>query len=93
VQSTQALLSTDTNGINRFKPTDTNGINRNESSSKYENDVLYEQLPDLVNDQYRAWFCKHFYRLGREKVLQLASVARADGHDPAKYFCRLLKQS
>lgn len=76
-------------GINRVKTTDTtDSLNHH-----YENDELYEQLSDLVTGQFRPWFCKHFYRLGRERVLQLAAVAKADGKDPKKYFCKLLKEA
>lgn len=59
---------------------------------KYDNDHLFEQLSDLVNVQFRAWYCRQFYRLGRDQVLRLASVARADAkRDSRKYFSVLLK--
>ena len=58
----------------------------------YENDQLFEQLSDLVNPTYRAWYCGLFYKLGKERVLRLASVARADAKtNPRGYFSKLLK--
>ena len=59
----------------------------------YENDQLYEQLTGLVNPQYKAWYMKVFYSLGRQRVLQLAGVARADGRDQAKLFSHLLRHN
>ena len=64
-------------------PTDTNW---------YENDYLYDQLSDLVNNQFKGWYMKQFYRIGKERVLILASQARSDGKQPAKLFSKLLKQ-
>jgi hypothetical protein len=75
------LVST---GIKRLNPTDTNC---------YENDYLFQQLGDLVNEKFKAWYCKEFYRLGKVKVLELASVAKSDGKQPAKLFSYLLRKS
>lgn len=75
------LVST---GIKRANTTDTNW---------YDNDHLFDQLGDLVNPTFRAWYCKHFYRLGKIKVLELAAVARSDGKQPAKLFSLLLKRA
>lgn len=75
------LVST---GKNKYIPTDINC---------YDNDVLFNELTDLVNPQFRAWYCKQFYRLGKTKVLELASTAKADGRDPRKLFSTLLKNA
>jgi hypothetical protein len=75
------LVST---GKKRLNPTDTNC---------YENDYLYEQLKELVNDQFKSWYCGQFYRLGKEKVLQLASIAKSDGKQPQKLFSYLLRKA
>ena len=82
--TTQQLVST---GIKRFKPTDIT------TDTKYDNDFLFEQLSDLVNPQFRKWYCGIFYRLGKDKVLQLASIARSDGKQPIKLFSYLLSKS
>lgn len=80
-KQTHQLVPTDKNKF--LLPTDTNW---------YENDHLFEQLSDLVNQQYRAWYMKLFYKLGKDKVLKLASVARADAKsNPRGYFSKLLK--
>lgn len=81
----EQLVSTD---INRFKPTDIST-----DSYKYENDFLFEELSDLVNIQFKSWYCKHFYRLGKEKVLRIAQTARADGKKPAQLFSYMLKKA
>ncbi len=78
------LVST---GRSKYLPTGTTDNNC------YDNDHLFEQLKDLVNPQFRAWYCKRFYKLGRDRVLQLASIARADGKQPARLFSKLLKES
>lgn len=69
------------------------GINSNNvsNSKDYDNDVLYQELSDLVNPSFRAWYCKKFYQLGKDKTLELASIARADGREPKKLFSYLLR--
>lgn len=59
----------------------------------YDNDILYEDLNDLTNDQFKCWYMKAFYKLGKDKVLVLASQARADGSNPKKLFSHLLKKN
>lgn len=69
-------------------PTDTTDISR-----KYENDHLYEMMPELVNDRFRGWYCKRFYEIGRKRVLELAAIAKSDSRkDARKLFSYLLKQ-
>lgn len=80
-EKTLQLVST---GRNKSKPTDTNW---------YDNDHLFNQLTDLVNPQFRAWYCAKFYVLGKNRVLEIASQARADGKDSRKLFSYLLKKS
>lgn len=58
----------------------------------YTNDQLFDMLPDLVNQQFRAWYCERFYALGHQRVLELASVARSDGKEPRKLFSFLIKE-
>lgn len=78
--STQ-LVST---GINKTLPT---GINW------YDNDHLFNQLHDLVNPTFKAWYMREFYRIGKDRVLILASQARTDGKDPCRLFSKLLKHA
>jgi len=93
-------LSTDTTGskylstdINNLISTDIELIPTDISTDRknYEVDYLFNELKDLVNQKFRAWYISRFYTLGKEKVLRLASIARADGKDPQKYFSHLLK--
>lgn len=95
MQNLKELLSTDISCNNRTKPTvtidtpTTNNVHRND----WEADNLFAQLSDLVNERFRAWYISNFYRLGRDRVLQLASIARADGRNKPAYFSRLLKDA
>lgn len=57
----------------------------------YDNDVLFVELSDLTNPMFKAWYMKAFYLLGKDEVLKLASIAKADGKDKKKYFSKLLK--
>lgn len=59
----------------------------------YDNDNLYKQLGDLVNPQFKPWYMKQFYRIGKDKVLILASQARSDGKQSSKLFSLLLKNA
>lgn len=54
-------------------------------------DALYAELSDLVNEQFKAWYCHHFHRIGRERVFVLAAQARADGFNKRRLFSHLLK--
>lgn len=59
----------------------------------FEVDKLLDETSDLVNDTFRSWYCKMYHKLGRERVLVLASQARADGKDSAKLFSHLLRKA
>jgi hypothetical protein len=64
----------------------------NTTGKNYEEaNFLFNDLLDLVNEDFREWYCKLFYRFGHVRVLVLASQARADGKDPKKLFSKLLK--
>lgn len=70
---------------NVFKPTD--------NCTVEEADQLFEMLPHLVNPQFKAWYCSRFYTMPRTRVMEIASLAAADGREPRKLFSFLLKQS
>lgn len=81
-------------------PTDTTDIKTNKyqlipidskNNKKYDNDHLFDALPDLVNEQFKPWYCRMFYQLGKDRVLRLASIARSDGKNKRAYFSKLLK--
>lgn len=74
-----------TTGVNKSKPTD--------NCTVEEADKIFDMLPELVNQQFKAWYCKQFYKMPRAKVIELASLAKADGRDPRKLFSFLLKHS
>jgi membrane-bound lytic murein transglycosylase MltF len=92
--SRKQLVSTVPTGFNKVKTTDTTGINCGSKYTKrYDADELFDQLSELVNPVYRAWYCKMFYKIGKDKVMQIASIAKADGKEPRKLFSLLLKQA
>jgi len=37
-------------------------------------DQLYSELGDLVNPLFKPWYCKMFYKIGRENVLWLVRL-------------------
>lgn len=59
----------------------------------FEINLLYDDLLDLTNDSFKAWYCKVFYKLGVERVRVLASQARADGKNPKRLFSHLLQEA
>lgn len=71
-------------GVNKSKPID--------NCNAAEADQLFNMLPNLVNPQFKAWYCQQFYRLTRGRVMELAALAQADGKDPRKLFSYLLKR-
>lgn len=58
-----------------------------------EADQLFEMLPHLVNQQFKAWYCKQFYKFTRTRVMELAALASADGRNPQRLFSFLLKSA
>lgn len=79
-------------------PTGRNNISTTDTTVKeggkyFEADALFDQYQDLVNAEFRKWYCKMFYKIGSERVVQLASLARADGKNPRKYFSYLLRKN
>lgn len=79
--------------INKVNSTDTTVKDRGGPMKKYDADHLFDMLPDLVNPTFKAWYCRMFYALGKDRVLQLASLARQEGKDHRKYFSHLLKKA
>lgn len=88
--SRKQLVSTDTTGFNKVKTTDTTGTT---NTKRCDVDDLFDDLGSLVNPRFKPWYCKMFYTLGRTRVLELASVAKADGKQPSKLFSLLLKRA
>lgn len=85
-------LSTETDFNRLNKPTETVST-ESSNGAGFWNDSLYSQIPDLVNDRFRSWYCDAFYKLGRERTLAIVKEARADGKHPARYFSYLLKEA
>jgi hypothetical protein len=85
-------LSTIINNRSNEDKKTTTGLNAKKEKYK-EIDMLYEDLKDLCNSQFRLWYCKQFNKLGREKILRLASEARADAMiDKRKLFSHLIRK-
>jgi hypothetical protein len=98
MQIPERLRTIGTTGFKEFKPIGATGTIVGEDVSfkgikNYEIDLLFDSLPDLVNLSFKRWYCKMFYKLGRERVITIASIARADGKTPTKLFSKLLKEA
>lgn len=76
----------------RAQTAGTTGLKNRTGKSYMEVNILYEDLGSLVNDKFKAWYCSVFFKIGRERVMLLASQARADGKDPVKLFSHLLQK-
>lgn len=83
VLSNNCQLST---GLN-LKPTD------NCQLTTEEVDLLLNEMSSLISEQFKPWYALTFRTLGKEKVYELASVAKADGKNPARLFSYLIKKS
>jgi len=56
-------------------------------------DYAIEQIQDLITmPTLKPWYCSAAYKLGVTKLLQLASIARADGKDKPKFFSYLINR-
>lgn len=81
-------------GINKNKPIGTIVKPQTQKLTKDEVlacDVALSMFADLIHPDFKLWHCKVFYQLGRDRYAQLASIARADGSDPARLFSHLLR--
>lgn len=81
------LYTTEITGKHIFKPVKVvhNFLNNT-------NNTLLEETKDLINPKFSQWYRKRFTELGKDRVLQLASIARADGKNPPRLFNYLLKK-
>jgi len=68
-------------------------INKTKNNCYRTTDLVFVEVQDLTCPAYRAWYCKMIHRLGRDKILRLASIARQDGNDPARLFSYLIKNA
>lgn len=60
-------------------------------------DIALSDYADLISPQWKAWHCKAWYIIGRERYAILASQARSDGAakpggNPAKLMSYLLRK-
>lgn len=68
-----------------------NNLTTIDNCSRKEVDILLKDCSDLIEPTFKEWFAKSFYSLNRNKIIQLASVARNDGKNPRRYFSYLIK--
>jgi len=80
-------------GYNRLNKTTETVTTESSNGAGFWNDSLYAEIPDLVNDKFRAWYCDSFYKLGKDRTLGLIKEARQDGKHPARYFSYLIKEA
>lgn len=62
------------------------------TDKKYDVDYLFEDLTPLVSEEFKSWYISSFYKLGKRRVLEIASIATADGKDKKRLFSYLLKK-
>jgi hypothetical protein len=90
-------VSVSANGVQEFNLLNSVSVSANTTDykpvSKSNGGIgtLFQELQDLVNPEYKAWYYKKFMALGRERILILAAIARADAKtDKRKYFSVML---
>lgn len=62
-------------------------------NSKLIVDILLNDCSDLIDQRYKNWFAKRFYKFDKDTVLSAASVARNDTGNSQKHFAHLIKTS
>ncbi len=84
-------LPTVTTGTKQSNPTEqlSTGLSKDQVLAC---DIALSDYADLMSEQFKAWYCKVWYKIGRERFGILASQARADGKDPKKLFSYLLRK-
>ena len=69
-----------------------NKLNNNPVATVLEIDFVLQDYTDLVNPTFNGWYALAIKRLGVRRFMDLASVARAEGRDKAKYMSWLIKR-
>lgn len=71
-----------------------------QNQKKYDNDWLYEapELKEVINrdPNYKGWYMRKFWQVGKDEVLKLASIVTKDTEDKLirkKRFTKLLNES
>lgn len=84
---------------NKYQTNITNSLN-NYNISYRTTDLVIIEAGNVINPNpnYRKWYCRKAYKLGRQKFLDLASTARADNDyekypTPQKLFTHLLNNA
>lgn len=74
--------------------TETTGLKKLDGRKYSDITAVYDDLLEqgLINEKYKAWYCSSFFKIGRERVMILASQAKADGKDPQKLFSHLISK-
>lgn len=80
IPSTYSTISTESN----FK-------NSTENSTADKVGGIVE-LVEFHNPKFKAWYCSQVYRLGAQRFLEIAGVAKT-GKNPQTLFSWLLKQA
>lgn len=84
-------LSVDTDTSSQKSNLNSTDTSLSVDNAGYWNDHYADHvLSDLVNPQYRKWYCGAFYKLGKARVDALAAQARKGNH-PQRYFSALIK--
>lgn len=73
---------------NKFNPTVQLAIGDNR-----EVDILLKETSELQSTEFKSWYAKCYRQLGKDRVFELASQAKADGQNPKKLFSYLLKKA
>jgi hypothetical protein len=79
-------------GEQSSKPTGPTGKERLTKQEVLGCDIALSDYSDLMSKEFYAWYCKAFYKLGRERFARIASEARADGQNPKRLFSFKIKQ-
>ncbi len=85
-------------GIKNLKPIEQLPIEGKLSEQQVKScDIALSDYIDLISPAWKAWHCKVWYSIGRERYAILAAQARADGAarvggDPAKLMSYLLRK-
>ena len=76
MQNTKQVLTSNNTGTSKLNTTSILVGNKYD----YDCDKLYSDYKELVGDsRFKAYYVNAFYKLGKDTVERLASIAKADG--------------
>lgn len=94
MEISKIITSTTSRATSKATSNTSTTSSRKKQDFKYDCDELYEMYSHLCGDsRFKPYYTGAFYKLGKESVMRIASMAKSEGKDPARVFGIKIKQA